>query len=391
MRHPSATAVLVVALHAGGFAIPLYGSDLLLNGGAEQGKDERPSAWYEAKVAAPGLKMWRDAAAPHGGKWSLAISNTHDYPEPVSNNWAQSLQSVPVGKTLVLAAHVRAEGAEAANMCVQCWDESGKLLAYASTPVFRGDQEWTAAKAGPVVVPQGTTRVAVRAALTGKGAAWFDDLSVEVVGPAEPTPPPQLPANGVTPELAALAPGEVVGVLPVTKDVMVLSYMPDWAHGSLDNLGVGNNEGGVRLLLDWAQPEQPEAAKNRYVLALYARKSYAPPDAVPGEEPLRLVPIPGKWNEGMSWKTQPPVAEAAGVEAVLPPGEGWKLIDLTDLVRERARPGAEVNGVMLRYTYEDRAPGSHTGFGFVSREAIHDQAARRPVVLVVREKPAEQK
>ena len=404
MRHSSAVAILVVTTLTASAPAAARGAargaapggtppspNLLLNGHAEEGKGEVPSVWYAASQPADGLRMWLDTKQRRSGAASLAIANTHDYPQPVSNNWAQALQEVPRGRALVLTASIRTEGADAANVCVQCWDESNRMIAYASTPVFRGDREWTRVKAEPVVVPPGTARVIVRAALTGKGDAWFDDLSVEAVESLAAAARLNQPAaRGVAPELAALAPGEVVGVLPVTKDAMVLSYLPDWAHGSLDSLGIGNNEGGVRLLLDWTQPEPSEAAKNRYVLALYARKTYAPPGAVPGEEPLRLVPIPGKWNEGMSWKTQPPVAEAAAVELTLAPGEGWKLIDLTPLVRERARPGAKVHGVMLRYTREDRAPDSHTGFGFVSREAIHDQAARRPVVLVLREKKAEQ-
>ena len=386
MRYSPALAVLVVTAPA---AFATAAADLLLNGHAEQRKGDSPSVWYAASQPAGGLRMWLDTRQRRSGAASLAISNTHDYPQPVSNNWAQSLQEVPRGRAIALTASIRTEGAEAANVCVQCWDESNRMLAYGSTPVFRGDQEWVRAKADPVVVPPATARVVVRAALTGKGAAWFDDLSVEVVEPSNPPTAPSGPATqGVSPELAALAPGEIVGALPVTKDVMVLSYMPDWAHGSLDNIGVGNNEGGVRLLLDWAQPQPPDVATDRYVLALYARRSMVPPDAVPGEEPLRLVPIAGEWSEGMSWKTQPPVGEDAAVESVLAPGEGWKLIDLTPFVRARARPGARVHGVMLRYTYEDRPPNSHTAFGFVSREGLHEQAARRPAVLVLRDKGA---
>jgi hypothetical protein len=207
---------------------------------------------------------------------------------------------------------------------------------------------------------------------------------VEVVDAADTgASRPQPVAQAVAPELEAMAPGRIVGVLPVTKDLMVLSYMPDWAHGSLDNIGIGNNEGGVRLLFDWEQPEQSGVAANRYLLALYARQSTAPPDAVPGEEPLRVVPVTGEWGEGASWNTQPPVAEDAAVESVLAPGEGWKLIDVTTLVRARARPDSEVHGGLLRYTHEDRPPDSHTGFGFVSREG---EAGRRPIVLVVPEK-----
>ena len=52
-------------------------------------------------------------------------------------------------------------------------------------------------------------------------------------------------------ELAQLAPGPIVRTIPVSKDCMVLSYLPDWNFGNVDNIGVGNNDGGVRTLIDW--------------------------------------------------------------------------------------------------------------------------------------------
>ena len=388
MRHPPALAVLVVALVAGGFTPAAPGSELLLNGGAEQGKGELPSAWHEAKVAAPGLKMWRDGGQPHAGKWSLAIRNTHDYPEPVSNNWAQSLQAVPVGKTIVVAASLRAEDADAANVCVQCWDPSGqKLLALGSTPVIRGDQGWTRLKGQPLVVPEGTASVTVRAALTGKGAAWFDDIAVEVVEGAAAGPvtahversdsnPGKSPV--LDPELAAQVDGEIVQVVPVVKDVMVLSYMADWAHGNLDNLAVSNNEGGVRLLAQWADVKEPPAGPHKYLLALYARDDLVPDGAPPRPAAAQVFAygIRDPWEEITSWKTQPAVAENLAAKSSLPAGLGWKLVDVTALVEAK---GGTPHGVMLR----PEAGGEHFSIGFVSREGEGQWKLRRPVLLVV--------
>ena len=46
--------------------------------------------------------------------------------------------------------------------------------------------------------------------------------------------------------LSRMIDGQIVEVSPITKDCMVLSYLPDWAHGNVDNIGVANNDGGVR-------------------------------------------------------------------------------------------------------------------------------------------------
>ncbi len=96
------------------------------------------------------------------------------------------------------------------------------MLAFASTPVVRGDQDWIQLKSDPVIVPDATASILVRAALTGKGEARFDDIAVnfadagtspeQVVPPARTDGKPAQagPAAGATridPELAAILPG----------------------------------------------------------------------------------------------------------------------------------------------------------------------------------------
>src|SRR5262249_1235881 len=93
--------------------------------------------------------------------------------------------------------------------------------------------------------------------------------------PPPPTPPPPLrPHPGVDAALAAAVPGRAVQVVPPSKDCMVLAYLPDWNFGNVDNLGVGNNDGGVRTLLDWPPlaPELTRPQNRRFYLALYARE-----------------------------------------------------------------------------------------------------------------------
>ena len=182
MRRPAAVALLVIA-SASGAAPASEGEEsrnLLLNPGAESGRGESPSVWFAASGPArpDGPRMVRTTERAHSGRASLAISYRGPTDKPIAFNWAQPLAEAPVGRTIRLRAWIKVEEVDAANVCVQCWSATEEMLAFGSTPVFRGDQDWTEARSGPVVVPPGTARVVVRAALTGQGKAWFDDLAV---------------------------------------------------------------------------------------------------------------------------------------------------------------------------------------------------------------------
>jgi hypothetical protein len=174
-------AILIAVIASTGIAE--QEKNLLLNAGAEEGKDELPSLWFEAAVPAEGLKMYRDAKNVHSGKFSFAISNTHKYEQTVCNNWAQNLQGVLVGKVIKVSAYVKTENADAANVCIQCWSlgDNKKMLAFTSTNILRGDKDWILLESPPTIIPVGTAKITVRAVLTGLGKAWFDDLNVNVI------------------------------------------------------------------------------------------------------------------------------------------------------------------------------------------------------------------
>jgi hypothetical protein len=174
------TILIAVATSTG---IAKQEKNLLLNAGAEEGKGDLPSLWFKASIPAEGLNMSRDAQNVHSGKYSLAISNTHKYEQTVCNNWAQNLQDVPVGKVIKVSAYIKTENADSVNVCLQCWglDDSGKMLAFTSTNILRGDSNWVLLESPPVVVPAGTAKITIRAVLTGLGKAWFDDFSVNII------------------------------------------------------------------------------------------------------------------------------------------------------------------------------------------------------------------
>ncbi|MHC4717409.1 MAG: hypothetical protein ACYS5V_10600 [Planctomycetota bacterium] len=347
--------------------------NLLLNGGAEIGKADKPSIWFAACVPAKGLKMYRDTKDARSGKACLTISNQHKYPEPVANNWAQDLQVALRRRTIRLTAWIRTLDADAANVCVQCWSPGGKrMLAFASTPVFRGTNGWTQVRSQDVVVPPETARITIRAALMGTGTASFDDIALRA------TDSPILPPGDR--ELAAMVQGEAIQAIPVTRDCMVLAYLPNWSHGDVNNLSVANNSGGVRTLVDWqAVPKELLAQpKLRFVLAMYARETRIRPPA--GRLAIHKVLEP--WPERCSWKKMPAFETAPVATFDLVSGKGWKLFDLTSFVRKSGTSRSRTHGVVLRFV-EENAKRDWSGYGFVSREGLGWWENRRPMLLVI--------
>jgi beta-lactamase regulating signal transducer with metallopeptidase domain len=158
-------------------------ANFLDNSGIEEGKGDLPSSWFEASVPAEGLKMYRDTENVHSGKYSLTITNTHKYDQTVSNNWAQNIQNVPVGTAIKVSTYIKTENADSANVCIQCWsaDNSEKMLAITTTNILRGDNNWVLLESPPVLVPEGTTKITVRAVLSGTGKVWFDDIKVNTI------------------------------------------------------------------------------------------------------------------------------------------------------------------------------------------------------------------
>jgi RNA polymerase sigma factor (sigma-70 family) len=184
-------------------------------------------------------------------------------------------------------------------------------------------------------------------------------------------------------ELVQIVPAPIVRAIPVTKDCMILSYLPDWAHGNVDNIAVANNHGGVRTLIDWSEipSDLASAPDRRFLIALYSRDTQSHPPA----GPIHAFAINQNWPEITSWKTQPGYDPDPAATYQLEPGTGWKLFDVTPIVRDEAKGGKKGHGVLIRFLSEDfsergTAPSS---YNFVSREGTGQWAIRHPVLLVV--------
>jgi len=189
----------------------------------------------------------------------------------------------------------------------------------------------------------------------------------------------------VDPDLAKLAPGPIVRAVPVSKDCMILAYLPDWNFGNVDNIGIANNDGGVRTLIDWRAIPHDEAAspERQFLIALYSRKTISHPPA----SKIHAFEILEEWPERTSWKSQPRYDAEPAATYEFQPGEGWKLFDITPLVRARAKAGRNGHGVLLRFLNEDVAGGAKEIFSdykVVSREGVDEWSNRHPVLLIVK-------
>jgi hypothetical protein len=363
-----------LAVFATRTAVAAEPKNLLSNGGAEEPADRpnAPPGWFAAAIAAPELQMFIDDRHSRAGNASLAITNQHRYDHTVCNNWAQKVDSIPKGKTVRLTGYLRTDDAEAVNLCVQCWADNGqRMIGFASTPIVRGTQGWTLAKAADLVVPRETTLMMVRAALTGKGTALFDDVSLEIVDRSD--------AGILDPSDPQFA-HRIVRRIPVNKDCMVLSYLAGWMGGDIDNLAVFNHGGTVRTLLAWDPPSRDEIEREdlRFVLALFSKKTLL--HGEPG--PIEVHKLLDDWRESACWNSQPRFLPEAGATFDLQPGAGWKLFDVTDLVREQARTPQTDHGVVLCLPEKNTTEDDWSQIDFASREC--QTQSLRPTLLVVK-------
>jgi RNA polymerase sigma factor (sigma-70 family) len=177
------------------------------------------------------------------------------------------------------------------------------------------------------------------------------------------------------------APGSIIRAFPVSQDCMTMTYMPDWNFGNIDNFGLQNS--GARVSIDWpAIPREDATSPDRqFLIAMYSRKTTSYPPA----GPIHAFEILEGWREMTSWRTRPKYDPEPAATYKFEPGDGWKLFDITPLVRAQAKAARPSHGILLRFLSEDAAaPSKYSGYDFVSREGTGEWANRRPVLLVVK-------
>ena len=158
------------------------GENILLNSGFEDEIENSPAYWYKAMIPADNLTMYWDSEVAYSGSRSVSINNTHVYDEVVCNNWAQTINIVPLDRIIELSGRVKTIDAESVVMVIQCWDENYNLVGFGSTQFeinITGTNNWTQYTAS-VKVPTETESIIVRLALNGTGQVWFNDVTLLV-------------------------------------------------------------------------------------------------------------------------------------------------------------------------------------------------------------------
>ena len=185
--------------------------------------------------------------------------------------------------------------------------------------------------------------------------------------------------------LAEAAQGKIVQTLPIQKDCMILQYLPDWNYGLVDNIATGNNDGGVRTLIAWPSipPELALQKDRRFLVALFSRETVS----TPPQGRLQVHELLAEWPEATSWKTQPAFTEKPAASEEFAPGPGWKLFDVTQIVRGQAEAKRPSFGALLRFDQENRnGNGEWSGYAFVSREGENPWSDSHPVLLILESK-----
>ena len=158
------------------------GENILKNSGFENEIEGNPAYWFIAHIAAENLTMTWDNEESYTGSKSVYIGNTHIYEEMVSNNWAQTINLIPLDTTVELTGWIKTVEAESVVMVIQCWDEKLEMVGFGTTQTktnINGTTDWTMYTTS-VHIPTDTESITVRLVLTGTGQVWFDDVSLVI-------------------------------------------------------------------------------------------------------------------------------------------------------------------------------------------------------------------
>ena len=183
-------------------------------------------------------------------------------------------------------------------------------------------------------------------------------------------------------ELAKKVLAPIIRAVPVTQDCTIIAYLPNQLLGHVDNLAIQNGGGGVRVLVDWPaiSPDEAGSTDRRFLIAIYSRKTTLNPPT----GPVLAFELLEGWSERTSWSNQPRYDPEPAASYKLEPGDGWKLFDITSLVRAQKNAGRNNHGMMLRFLSEDVMGNALSGYEFVSREGANEWASRHPVLLVIK-------
>jgi RNA polymerase sigma factor (sigma-70 family) len=312
-------------------------------------------------VARDALQFARSTSlATHGAVASTAHALANGV---LSTMWLSSLKGIALAASTAAAL----VGLTAAAVLGRPTAAAGVAPAPAATPV--------------------TTPPAVAAPVPDLGSAA---LAAADAGESRQRPARKTQKSGsaasVDKDLAKRAPGSIVRAVPVTKDCTIIAYLPTQNLGHVDNFGMNNYGGGIRALIDWpAIPADEAAGDRKFLIAVYSRKT----DSRPPSGQIHAFEVLEEWPELNSWSMQPGYDPEPAATYKFEPGEGWKLFDITPLVRAQAKAGRKSHGILLRFLSEDFKVQAGSGYDLVSREGTGEWAGRHPVLLVVKDAKTE--
>ncbi len=314
-------------------------------------------------VARAARLFGKSGQATGGAVSSTAQSLAHGV---LSTMWLSSFKTVAATLVAITLTAVGTLALTQRATKAQSQIEAAEFAMSLPEPVSATAAEPSPAPAAPLPQQSGTGR---RKKTTGKGQSQ-----------------PQTAA--VDPNLAKRVPGPILRSVPVSKDCMILAYLPDQNLGHVDNFGLGNNGGGVRALIEWAAIPRDEAAApdRQFLIALYSRKTRSNPPT----GPIHAFELLDDWHEMAHWSQHPRYDPEPFGTYKFEPEDGWKLFDITPLVRAQFKAERESHGILLRFLSEDFRGPNWSGYDLVSREGAAEWASRRPVLLVVKAAKAEQ-
>lgn len=155
--------------------------DLLKNGSFEQVVGAKPAAWDFYMMPQPGAKAAVEGEVAYDGDYSVMLRNAQEYANDPCNNWSQNVMVPLSGKRVLVSGYIKTEGVGSASIWLQCWRSSPLGVTQVNTTEDEypcsGFSDWTPVRM-TVDVPSGTDFLTLRCVLKGRGAAWFDSISM---------------------------------------------------------------------------------------------------------------------------------------------------------------------------------------------------------------------
>ncbi len=168
-----------------GSYIPLTSLPAILNGDFEVFSGETPVGWEKVREWQGRKwsgKAYQDRRVKHAGLSSLRLEN--ESPSDivqVSQNIPVDGRTLKAGETYRLKLWLRSEDVlQANNVIIGALDRNWQGLSYWSIPIPQRT-DWVLREM-VFQIPPGTSQIRLMLHLEGAGRAWFDDISLEVLG-----------------------------------------------------------------------------------------------------------------------------------------------------------------------------------------------------------------